>query len=619
MNLRGNRPEEFESAERLADAIMARVGKSIVLALPLGLGKANHVANVLFARAVADPSIRLRIFTALTLEKPHPSSELARRFIGPVAERCFGGYPDLAYALAQRRGLPANIEVDEFFFQAGSRLGVEAAQRSYISANYTHALACVLQRGVNVVGQLVSKRVRSGETRYSLSCNPDITLDLLAKRRSGEVDFLFVGQVNSELPFMPGEGELAADAFDMILDGQETDFRLFAPPREPIDVAEYAAGLRVAGLVADGGTLQLGIGALGDAVAQALVLRHKKNAAFRDLLTRLAGDAPAALAALEPFAVGLHGVSEMFVEGFLDLYRAGILRREVDGTLLQAAFFVGSRAFYRALREMPQSELEKFRMMAVSYVNELYGDETAKRRARVKARFINGAMMATLMGAVVSDGLENGQVVSGVGGQYNFVAQGFALDGARSIIMLRATRTSRRRVSSNIRWQYGHTTISRHLRDIVVTEYGVADLRGKTDRDVIVAMLAVADSRFQDELMRQAKDAGKLEKSFALAPEWRDNSPQRIAAALREARDQGLLPPFPFETDFTPVEQQLLPTLQRLEAASPLQLAALLVRGLRSPGAGDGLHDCLVRMGLEHPSSLGEHFYAAILRGALRL
>ena len=148
MNPSGNAPARFDSAERLADAIMARVGKSIVLALPLGLGKANHVANVLFARAVADPSIKLRIFTALTLEKPHPSSDLERRFIDPIAERSFGGYPDLAYALAQRRGWPANIEVDEFFFQAGSRLGVSDAQQSYISANYTHALACVLQRGL---------------------------------------------------------------------------------------------------------------------------------------------------------------------------------------------------------------------------------------------------------------------------------------------------------------------------------------------------------------------------------------------------------------------------------------------------------------------------------------
>ena len=79
-------------------------------------------------------------------------------------------------------------------------------------------------------------------------------------------------------------------------------------------------------------------------------------------------------------------------------------------------------------------------MMPVSFTNELYGDEDAKRRARVDARFVNNAMMATLMGAVISDGLENGQVVSGVGGQYNFVAQAFALAGARSILTVEATR-----------------------------------------------------------------------------------------------------------------------------------------------------------------------------------
>src|ERR1700730_8104919 len=158
----GGAPVAFEDPDRVADAIIARVGKNIELALPLGLGKANHVANALFARAVADPSINLRIFTALTLEKPHPGSELERRFIGPISQRCFGGYPDLAYAVAQRTGLPANVEVDEFFFQAGTRLGNPAAQQSYISANYTHALDCVLQRGVNVVGQRVAKRVQGG-------------------------------------------------------------------------------------------------------------------------------------------------------------------------------------------------------------------------------------------------------------------------------------------------------------------------------------------------------------------------------------------------------------------------------------------------------------------------
>src|SRR5262249_9738272 len=380
-------PSHFDDADQVADAIIARVGRNIVLALPLGLGKASHVANALFARAAADPSIHLRIFTALTLEKPRAKGGLEARFLRPFAERVFGGAPDLAYALALHAGkLPPNVEVDEFFFQAGTRLGVAASQQMYISANYTHALRYVLERGVNVVGQLVAKRERGGETRMSLSCNPDLTLDLLGLRAKGRCDFLFVGEVNSELPFMPGDAAIAAGDFDMLLEGPRIDSPLFAPPRDPIDLADYAAGLHVARTVADGGTLQLGIGSLGDAVAQALILRHKRNAEFRALAARLdpADRAPAGLRESAPFEIGLYGVSEMFVEAFLDLMHAGVLKREVDGALLHAAFFLGSRAFYGALREMPPADLAKLRMGPVSFVNELYGDEAGKRRARAK-------------------------------------------------------------------------------------------------------------------------------------------------------------------------------------------------------------------------------------------
>jgi acyl-CoA hydrolase len=613
-------PARFDDPDALADAIVARVGKSIVLALPLGLGKANHVANALYARAVADPSIRLRIFTALTLEKPHAKSGLEARFVAPFAARVFGGYPDLAYATALHAGtLPSNIEVDEFFFQAGTRLKVAASQQSYISANYTHALRYVLDRGVNVVGQLVAERVHDGEARVSLSCNPDITLDLLKLRTRGQCDFLFVGQVNSELPFMARDADIAADEFDFMLAGPRAEFALFAPPREPIDLADYAAGIHVARTVADGGTLQIGIGSLGDALTHALILRHRSNADFCEAVARLdPGDrAPAGLRESAPFEIGLHGLSEMFVEGFLDLLREGVLTREVDGALLQAAFFVGSRAFYRTLREMPEAERAKLAMTAVSFVNELYGDEDAKRRARPKARFVNNAMMATLLGAVVSDGLENGEVVSGVGGQYNFVAQAFALEGARSIIMLRATREAKRRVSSNIRWNYGHTTIPRHLRDVVVTEYGVADLCGKSDRDVIAAMLAVTDSRFQDDLIRRAKDAGKLENTYELPRECRDNTPDRIAQALAPARERGLLPTFPFGSDFTATEQRLLPALQRLQKTSPLQLAGFAARGFFAGEADADVKECLARMGLARPATASEYVYAALLRRAL--
>src|ERR1700693_965243 len=228
-------PKLFSDPEAIAEDIIRDVGANLVVGLPLGLGKANHIVNALYARAVAARSINLTFFTALTLEKPRPSSLLERRFIAPVIERLFGGYPDLAYADALRAGaLPPNIRVIEFFLLAGRWLHVPFAQQHYISANYTHASSYLLARGLNVVTQLVAKRIVEGVTRYSLSCNTDTTLDVLRARSEGCASFKLVGQVNAELPFMPGAGDLSADEFSAVLDGPATEFPLFAPPSEPI-------------------------------------------------------------------------------------------------------------------------------------------------------------------------------------------------------------------------------------------------------------------------------------------------------------------------------------------------------------------------------------------------
>ncbi len=612
-------PQQFEDPEALVDAVIAAVGKTIVLALPLGLGKANHVVNALFMRAMDDPSIKLRIFTALTLEKPWGGSDLERRFIGPITGRLFGHYPDLAYALARRAGaLPPNIEINEFFMLAGRFLSVPGAQQDYISANYTHAAGYVLDRGVNVVAQLVAKREVDGAARYSLSCNPDLTLDLLEARRTGRANFLLVGRTNDELPFMPGDSDLPAQAFSHVLDGPATRFPLFAPPKAPVSLSEHAAGFHVARLVPDGGTLQIGIGSVGDAVCRALILRQRENAVFRDTVTRLSAVPPEPFEAA-PFEAGLYGATEMLVDGFLELIKAGILKREVDGAVVHAAFFLGPGAFYRALREMPEHERARIRMTPVGFVNELYGDEPAKRRARIDARFVNNAMMATLLGAIVSDGLEDGRVVSGVGGQYNFVAQAFALDGARSIITLNATREERGRTHSNIRWSYGHTTIPRHLRDMVVTEYGVADLRGRTDSECIAAMLSIADSRFQEQLLREAKEAGKIRRDFRIQAAFRNNTPERIKRALRPAHERGLVPLFPFGTDFTEIEQRLVPALAYLKgaAASTAALCRLFWRGLMAGNISAADADCLDRLDLSNPAGIRLRILRALVRAAL--
>jgi hypothetical protein len=613
-------PKLFCDPEAIAEDIIRDVGTELVVGLPLGLGKANHIVNALYARASADRAISLTFFSALTLEKPKPANLLERRFIAPVIDRLFGGYPDPAYADPLRAGaLPPNIRVIEFFFLAGRWLHVPFAQQHYISANYTHAPSYLLARGLNVVTQLVAKRVVDGVARYSLSCNTDTTLEILRARAQGRASFKLVGQVNSELPFMPGAGDLPAEEFSAVLDSPDTDFPLFAPPSEPISDTKYAIGLHAAGLVRDGGTLQIGIGQVGDALAQGLIVRHRDTAQFHQIMKQLV-PATEQQAELETgsFEKGLYGVSEMLFEAFLGLIDAGILKREVDGVVLHGAFFLGPKSFYRALRDMTPSQIARIQMMPVSFTNELYGDEDLKRRGRVDARFVNNAMMATLMGAVISDGLEDGQVVSGVGGQYNFVAQAFALQGARSILTVEATRQAGARTQSNIRWSYGHETIPRHLRDVIVTEYGVADIRGKSDADVIATMLAVADSRFQDELARQAKDAGKLPKNFEIPAAHRENFPARIAVALKPARDAGLLPSFPFGSDFTGVEQRLIPALQLLQdaQAKPQRLPAMLWQGLtRTPDAAD--HECLARLGLDAPKTLSERAYRALVSAAL--
>jgi len=616
-------PELFKDVERLADLVIERVGKRILLGLPLGLGKANTLANALYARAKADPEIQLTIYTALTLDPPTIKNELAQRFFDPLRERFFAGYPRLSYARAlKENALPDNIQVHEFFLQPGQWLGNAQVQQDYVALNYTHVLRFLIDAGVNVIGQLIAPPDHLPDgllaDRYSLSCNPDISADLLDMRRNGELTYLMVGEVNRQLPYMYGAADRDNSDFDFILDEGTAGFALFTPPQEPVNLTDHAIGLHVARLVPDGGTLQIGIGSMGDAIAHGLILRNVHNDIFHNSVNNLLAGQHINSDNLEPFEQGLYGLSEMLTEGFFALLNAGVIKREVDGCLIHASFFLGSPHFYRTLAAMDKNLHKKIGMMPVSYVNELYGQEWEKRRARVNARFVNSAIMATLMGDVVSDGTENGQVISGVGGQYNFAAQAFALKDACSIITLRATRQRHGKVESNIRWRYGHTTLPRHLRDIIVTEYGVADLRGKSDAQVIAAMLNITDSRFQNALLQQAKDAKKIAADYQIPPEFCRNTPERIASALANSHALEHLPAFPLGCDFTQQEQQLTLALKLLneQSGSTPNLLSLACNGLRA--TPNSQHNaCLVRMNLATPESLKERFYRFLLLGAL--
>jgi hypothetical protein len=251
-----------------------------------------------------------------------------------------------------------------------------------------------------------------------------------------------------------------------------------------------------------------------------------------------------------------------------ELIASECLSKRLDGGhVLHGGFMLGPRAFYSALRNLPEVDRMAFNMTSVRWTNEPGGpDHDLKVAQRRDARFINTTMMVTGLGAAVSDALESGQVVSGVGGQFNFVSQAHALPDARSILLVRSTRTSAGRTSSNIVWNYGHTTIPRHLRDIVVTEYGIAALRGLTDRECVIALLAVTDSRFQDELLSQAQNAGKIEASYKIPKIHRRNLPETLGNAFRPLRTQGFLSRFPFGCDYTAEELVLQRALGKMAA-----------------------------------------------------
>jgi len=641
--------DSLEDLDAAAELILQRIPGPLRIGAPLGIGKPHRLLNALYDRVAADPQRPMQLYTALSLNPPAPGGGLEGRFLRPFVQRHFGDdFPKLKYVQAlQRDALPAHIQVEEFYMQSGALLRSTQAQRNYTSLNYTHAADAVAQRAPNLIVQKVA-REPDGD-RLSFSCNNDITQDTLdAVRRRGLPRPLLVAEVDPQLPWIGGSAAVAPSFFDVVVTPPGPYPRLFGLPRQPVADADYAIGLYASTLVRDGGTLQIGIGTLADALCHALVLRHTDNARYRQVLAALDPElethpAVRECGGLAPFSVGLFGCSEMLNEGFRQLVQCGVIKRKVlddaelmqrvadgsadagdqarlqrDGEYLQGAFYLGSPEFYAWLREMAPEARAGIGMHRISAINQLYGDERLRRLQRREARFFNSCMMATALGAAVSDALDDGRVVSGVGGQYNFVAMAHALDDARSVLMFRAVRGEAPALHSNVRWNYGHTTIPRHLRDIYLNEYGIADLRGMTDEDCIVGMIGIADAAFQPALLAEAKQAGKLGADVFAPPQWQRNRGERVRAALAPFRADGTLPDYPLGSDFTAVEQCLLRALAWLKrnTASTGTKLATVARALLARDPGDPAS--LQRMALDAPRGIGERIEARLLAYALQ-
>jgi acyl-CoA hydrolase len=568
-----------------------------VIGTPLGIGKPIPFLDAIYERAREDGSIVLEIITALTLSPPRPKTELERRLLEPIAERVDGWVEPAYLADLESDRLPENVSISEFYLRPGTLIDADAAQRAHINANYTDVVRDSLNRGINVIAQSVAA---DGPGRISLSSNPDVTLDLLAHFALDESATALVAVVNDRLPFVGGDAVIGRDQVDILVDGNREGPEPFPIPSDPVSLADHAVGLQAAALVPDGGTIQLGIGSMADAVAAGLILRHEDPATFRRALNRIGalerhGSLIERLGGIEPFQMGLYGCSEMLSDSLFALYEKGIIRRRAypheavqrvvdagdldprvspetlhalhragivgsplgekdlglldtigliskkcrlidessielpDGSrvstdigapdtagrlvatapgdqlrapLIHAAFFLGTGRLYDRLRRLDPGQVD-INMTGVAFTNALDRFPETKRAQRRAARFVNQAMKVAADGSVSSHTLENGRTLSGVGGQFDFVDMARRLADGRSLTLLTSTHSD----ESNVVPTLSHITIPGQHTDLVITEYGIADLRSKTAAETMAELVSVCDERFQGDLVDHGKQA----------------------------------------------------------------------------------------------------------------
>lgn len=687
--------------------IIEQVGKNVVLGVPLGIGKPIGVLNAFYRLAAQDQSITLTILTGLTLARPSIHSDLEKRFIEPILARILGDYVDPLYEKARRQQkLPKNIKVIEFFLTPGKYLKNSHVQQDYINSSYTNVASDVLNHSINVIAQQVA--CSTDTHSYSLSCNTDLfheVVNYLNEKSKQGKKIAVVAEVNQHLPFMVGDAIVTSEQFTDIIDTKQYH-SLFATPKPQLSAQDHLIGLYTSSLIKDNGCLQIGIGKLGDAIASALILRHKENNLYKDILKKLNIDK---VDSLTPFQEGLYASTEMFSDGYMYLYKEKILKKRVydhiglqkllnekkisenitpdyldilidyqiihstlteedvlflhrfgilnasihyregnlvfpsgeiisadlqqskkiiiekglgaslkSGKVIHAGFFMGCKEFYQWLKTMVAEEMQQIDMTSIAKTNSLCWSHELAELQRQHARLVNSAMMITLEGAVVSDGLKNWQEVSGVGGQFDFADMAQKLPEARFIINCQSARRARGKVTSNIVWDYPNVALPRYLRDIIITEYGIADCRSKTDADIIKAILNITDSRFQTKLLKKAKKFGKIAADYEIPKIHQNNYPAVIQAIVKEIQDRGYCKSYPFGSELTEEEQVIQQALFILKESSKLKLMTVFLKSLFFAESDTNYEKYLSRMKLNRPKTFKEFISKKLLKLMIR-
>ena len=307
---------------------------------------------------------------------------------------------------------------------------------------------------INVALVQVSKPDEHGYV--SLGVSVDYT------KAAVEVANITIAQVNKYMPRTHGESFVHISEIDYFVEHDEPIHTLKSPK---IGEIEKEIGRYCASLINDGDTLQLGIGAIPDAVLS--FLTDKKD-------------------------LGIH--SEMFSDGVVNLVEKGVInnsKKTTNKDKMVVTFLMGSEKLYEYVNDNPS-----IKMMPVDYVNNPV--EIMKEDNIV---CINSCIQIDLMGQVCSESIGATQI-SGVGGQVDFIRGAAMAKNGRSIIAMPSTVKSKISKIVTKLDDYSAVTTSRNDIDYVVTEYGVASLKGKTLRERAKALIKIAHPDFREELIK---------------------------------------------------------------------------------------------------------------------
>ena len=377
--------------------------------------------------------------------------------------------PMRAYDIFTKTEMGGHIFNENWFYSASDRLVHPEGRVSYIPNNLHRAATDKLYAMGGHLDVFLGTATPPNEEGYmSLSLGLIVQKDLL------EAADLKILEVNENLPWTYGDTLVHVSEVDFLV---ENHVPLVELPSIPPSEVEQQIGGYIADLIEDGSTIQLGIGGIPNAIT-AFIMERKD--------------------------LGVH--TEMIVDGIVDLVEAGVVtnaRKTLHPGKIVGAFALGTRKLYDFLDHNPDVEMYRGR-----YTNDPY--VIAKNKKMIS---VNTALQVDIMGQVCSQSIGTRQF-SGTGGQLDTHRGAQMSDGGRGIIALRSTAKngSISTIVPTLAPGAGVTVPSQDV-DTIITEFGVAELRGRSVKDRMEALIKVAHPNFREWIRDEAHRLGIVPKS----------------------------------------------------------------------------------------------------------